>query len=88
MTYSNHDAGIRANSDTCANGWTAGGGGEYAICSSLSLAVEYDFADLDTDRFTVRCPTCPGGVGGGVPVVNGDVEVQSVTARLNYRFGK
>jgi hypothetical protein len=26
-------------------------------------------------------------VGGGVPVVDGDLNVQSVTARLNYRFG-
>jgi len=26
-------------------------------------------------------------VGGGVPVVDGDIKVQSLTARLNYRFG-
>jgi len=26
-------------------------------------------------------------VGGDVPVVDGDIKVQSLTARLNYRFG-
>jgi carbamate kinase len=36
----------------------------------------------------VACPTCPGGTGGGVPVVDSDSEIQSVTARVNYRFGK
>jgi outer membrane immunogenic protein len=78
---------VLANSDTWANGWTVGGGGEYAF-GNFSLAIEYAYAELDTDRFTVRCPTCPRGVGGGVPVVNGDIEIQSVTGRLNYRFGR
>jgi len=78
---------VRASSATWANGWTVGGGAEYALGESLSLAVEYDYADLGTERWTVRC-NCPGGVGGGTPVVDGDVTVQSVTARLNYRFGR
>jgi hypothetical protein len=34
-----------------------------------------------------RCD-CPGRVGGGVPVVDGDIIIHSVTARLNYRFGR
>jgi outer membrane immunogenic protein len=79
---------VRANSDTWANGWTVGAGGEYALARNVSLAVEYDYAELDTGRFTMRCPTCPSGVGGGVPVVAGEIEIQSVTARVNYRFGK
>jgi outer membrane immunogenic protein len=78
---------VRANSSDWANGWTVGGGGEYAICKNLSLGVEYDFAELDKDRWKINCPTCPSGVGGGVPVVDGDIQVQSVTARLNHRFG-
>ena len=44
--------------------------------------------ELDTGGFTVACSTCPGGTGGGVPVVDSDSEIQSVTARVNYRFGK
>jgi hypothetical protein len=44
-------------------------------------------AELNKDGWRISCPTCPSGVGGGVPVVDGDLKVQSVTARLNYRFG-
>jgi outer membrane immunogenic protein len=82
-----HVTPVRANESTWANGWTVGGGAEYAFARSVSLGVEYDYAGLDIDRFTVRCPTCPLNVGGGVPVVDGDIAVQSVTARLNYHFG-
>ena len=64
---------MRANSSDFVNGWTIGGGAEFAICSRLSLGVEYDYADLD------NCPTRPSGVGGGVPVVEGDIKLQSVT---------
>jgi outer membrane immunogenic protein len=78
---------LHARSNTWANGWTVGGGGEYAF-GNFSLSVEYGYVDLDTDRWTVRCPACPSGVGGGVPIVDGDVTIQSVTARLNYRFNK
>jgi outer membrane immunogenic protein len=78
---------VRAKSGTWADGYTLGGGAEYALLNGFSLGVDYAYTDLDTDRLTVRCPTCPSGVGGGVPVVAGDIEFQSVTARINYRFG-
>jgi outer membrane immunogenic protein len=87
LTLFDHITPVRANSSEWANGWTVGGGAEYALARGFSLAVEYDYADLDADRSTLRCPACPGGVGGGVPIVDGDINVQSVTARLNYRFG-
>lgn len=79
---------VRARSSTWADGYTLGGGAEYAFGHGFSLGVEYAYVDLDTGNFTVRCPTCPPGIGGGVPIVNGDIEIQSVTARLNYRFGQ
>src|SRR5215469_15850510 len=44
--------------------------------------LEYDYAELNKDGWRISCPTCPSGVGGGVPVVDGDLNVQSVTARL------
>jgi outer membrane immunogenic protein len=78
---------VRAHSDDWANGWTVGGGAEYALGKSFSLGVEYDYADLGTGRETTRC-NCPSGVGGGTPIVDGDIIIQSVTGRLNYRFGK
>ena len=77
---------MRANSSDFANGCTVVGGGEYAICRNVSLASSMN-SDLDQDRWRISCPTCPSGVGGGVPVVDGDIKVQSLTARLNYRFG-
>jgi outer membrane immunogenic protein len=87
LTLFDRGTPVRANSSDWASGWTVGGGAEYAICNNLSLGVEYDYADLDKDRWKISCPTCPSGMDGGVPVVDGDIKVQSVTARLNYRFG-
>ena len=78
---------IKASSDRWANGWTVGAGAEYALGASFSLALEYNYADLDTGNWTLRC-NCPSGLGGGTPVMDGDIAIQSVTARLNYRFGK
>lgn len=78
---------VRASSDTWADGWTVGAGAEYALGASFSLALEYNYADLDTGNWTLRC-NCPSGLGGGTPVIDGDIAIQSVTARLNYRFGK
>ncbi|MGH6791288.1 MAG: outer membrane protein [Methyloceanibacter sp.] len=79
---------VHAKSSTWADGYTLGGGAEYAFGHGFSLGVEYAYVDLGTDRFTVRCSTCPSGVGGGVPIVDGDIEIQSVTGRVNYRFGQ
>ncbi len=87
LTLFDHDTPVRASSSTWANGWTVGGGAEYALTKGFSLAVEYDYADLDTDRWRLPCANCGTGVGGGTPIVDGDITVQSVTARLNYRFG-
>src|SRR5690606_37203465 len=83
----NRYSGVRAHSSQWANGWTVGGGGEYAFRERLSLAVEYSHAELDIVGWRVSCPTCPSGIGGGVPVVDGDISVESITARLNYHFG-
>lgn len=79
---------VRARSDTWADGWTVGGGLEYAIYRNVSLGVEYNYLELDTGRWSLSCPTCGTGVGFGSPVMNGDIEIQSVTGRVNYRFGK
>lgn len=64
-----------------------GGGAEYAFGQHVSLGMEYDYADLGTGRHSTGC-NCPSGVGGGTPIVDGDIAIQSVTARLNYRFGR
>jgi outer membrane immunogenic protein len=89
LTLADHVALVRASSDTWANEWTVGAGAEYALGRRFSLGVEYSFADLDTGRFTLRCPNCGTNVpaGFGTPAVDGDIAIQSVTARLNYHFG-
>src|SRR5262249_3488715 len=40
---------VRAPSSGWVNGWTVGGGGEYAICKNLLLGVEYDYAELSKE---------------------------------------
>jgi opacity protein-like surface antigen len=58
---------VRANSSDWANGWIVGGGAEYAFCKSLSLGVEYDYADLDRDHWKISCPTCPRELAAACP---------------------
>ena len=78
---------IRAISTQWSDGWTVGGGLEYALGPRLSLAGEYDYVGLDTGSWSLACTGCGTGVGHGRPVVDGDIAIQSVTARLNYRVG-
>ncbi len=52
------NTGIHAGDTSWANGWTVGGGGEYALGPHLSLGVEYDYAELDTGRSTLPCAGC------------------------------
>jgi len=48
LTLFDRSALVRASSDTWANGWTVGAGAEYALVRRFSLALEYNYADLDT----------------------------------------
>jgi outer membrane immunogenic protein len=80
---------VRASDTTWANGWTVGGGVEFKVSQAISLGVDYGYASLDTSNWELDCASCPTGfAGGGVPVVEGDITVQSVTARLNFLFGR
>jgi outer membrane immunogenic protein len=87
VTALDEDVAVYAAESQWANGWTVGGGAEYMIWDCTSLGVAYDYADLSIDNKTVTCPNCNGsaGVPGfGTPIVNGDVKVQSVMARLTF----
>jgi outer membrane immunogenic protein len=81
------DTDVRSHGSTWVNGWTVGGGLEYALGPHLSLGVEYDYVGLDTGNWLLRCTGCGTGIDGGAPVMDGDINIQSVAARLNYRFG-
>jgi hypothetical protein len=54
----------------------------------ISLGVVYNYVDLSVDGESVTCPLCGTGVGFGTPIVNGDLRVQSVMARLSFRLGR
>jgi outer membrane immunogenic protein len=63
------------------NGWTVGGGLEYKVARNISLAVEYSFIDLGTDHLHGRT-----ALATPVNIVDYDVQIQSITARLNFHF--
>jgi outer membrane immunogenic protein len=77
---------IHAKSDGFENGWTAGIGAEYRLYDRVSLGIVYDYVNLDIDNNNVRCPRCGTGVGAGTPVVEADIDVQSIMLRLSIRF--
>jgi outer membrane immunogenic protein len=63
------------------NGWTAGTGLEYKVARNIGLGLEYSYIDLGSQHYH-------GTTTLGVPVniVDHDVQVQSVTGRLNLHF--
>jgi len=65
-------------------GWYIGGGVEYALTSNLSVGVEYRRYDFDftSERFIV-----PGGAVDPGDQANVDAEVDTVTARVSFKFG-
>jgi outer membrane immunogenic protein len=67
--------------DNWRNGWTLGTGVEYKINRHMSFGLEYSFIDLNSERdsgFT--------RIGFPVTLRDHDLQVQSVTARLNFQF--
>ena len=67
-----------------ANGWTIGGGIDYAIWQNVILGVEYDHFDLKYDPFIAAFNT------GGAPLVvtnTSRLTIDQVVARLSYKFG-
>jgi outer membrane immunogenic protein len=62
------------------NGWTAGGGLEYAVNQWLSFKTEYLFIDLGSANIA-------SGVSGGVPFsLNEKTTVHTVKAGLNFKL--
>src|SRR5262245_10857722 len=63
------------------SGWTAGAGLEFKVARNIGLGLEYNFIDLGSQHYH---PTTT--LGSPVNIVDHDVQVQSVTARLNFHF--
>jgi opacity protein-like surface antigen len=65
------------------NGWTAGAGLEYSLWPNIILGVEYGIVGLNPGTRT------QAAVGAG-PIgthIHAGLDMQSVTARLSYKFG-
>ena len=63
--------------------WTWGAGVDYMIRPNISLGVEYSFIDLGDDSF-VGNTTGKGKFP--FTITDHHVEIQAVTARLNFHF--
>jgi outer membrane immunogenic protein len=69
--------------DDRRNGWVVGAGFEYLFSRNLSFGVEYNFIDLGSASYA-------GFTRIGLPytIADADVEIHTVTARLNFKFGR
>jgi len=67
--------------DDWRNGWTVGLGLEYKVARNVSFGVEYSFIELNSETDT-------GFTRLAIPVSlrDHDLQIQSVTARLNFQF--
>jgi outer membrane immunogenic protein len=68
--------GLKASESHFHNGWTAGGGVEWAFSGPWSAKAEYMFARYSEEKYLAAL----GGVGLGA-------DVHTVKAGVNYRFG-
>jgi outer membrane immunogenic protein len=70
---------VSGSSSDREHGWTAGVGLEYAIRDNIILGAEYNYVHLNVDSRTL------------VPAVailnNAGVDVQSILARISFKFG-
>jgi outer membrane immunogenic protein len=69
--------------DDRRNGWVVGAGFEYMVSRNLTLGLEYNFIDLGNTSYA-------GFTRTGLPytITDADVEIHTVTARLNFKFGR
>ena len=80
-SYSQAGTGIVTSSSSGReNGWTAGLGADYALLPNLFLGIEYNYMNVPTG---IHAPSSIAGRQFG----DVTVDVQTVVARLNYRFG-
>jgi outer membrane immunogenic protein len=63
------------------HGWTVGASLEYAVWDHVILGVEYDYVQLNAGR--TQLPVVPGPATH----VDSGIDIQSLTARLSFKFG-
>jgi outer membrane immunogenic protein len=84
LTLNDQGALVRASKDTWVNGWTLGAGVEYRLWRCVALGLAYDYVELNLDGETVTCPRCGTGAGFGTPIIDSDIRLQSVMARVSF----
>jgi outer membrane immunogenic protein len=85
------DNQVDAHSNVWQSGWTAGAGVEVQLGHSLGgniiLGVEYNYINLGSRTHTLAC--APADCGSfPAPIINADVDVHAVTARLTFLLGR
>jgi outer membrane immunogenic protein len=74
---------VLSTSSEREHGWTAGAGFEWAVWQHLVFGVEYNYTKFNADRNQF-----PAGVPPpGTQVDDGGIDIQSVMARLSFKFG-
>ena len=81
-TFTPGDVTQSASDDAIVFGWTAGGGGEFAVSDAVSVGVEYRHSDFGSETFDLTgnsrfSSTHPLSV---------DLTEDQVTLRVNVRF--
>ena len=69
--------------DDRRHGWVVGGGFQYMVSLNLSLGVEYNFIDLGSASYASVTR-----IGILFTIRDVDAEIHTVTARLNFKFGR
>jgi outer membrane immunogenic protein len=65
------------------NGWTAGASIEYAVWDHVILGIVYDYVQFNSTRTQIST-----AIGPIIPThADAGVDIQSVTARLSFKFG-
>jgi outer membrane immunogenic protein len=76
-----------AQANDFVDGWTIGGGIEYAWLPGFIVGVEYQHITLDLGT-AASCDLCLIGIPIGEPAaIHGSAEISSVMARASYLFG-
>jgi outer membrane immunogenic protein len=71
-------AGLALQRSERESGWVAGVGIEFACTDNISIGVEYDYMHFNVS----------GGTVSSIPISDAGTDLQSVMARLNFKFGR
>ncbi len=90
LTHAAFDATIPGDDlkgDEFLQGWTAGGGLEYALPSGWTIGVEYDYYRFNPGNLINMTTAGGAGVACGFCNFGSQTNVQTILARLNVRIG-